>query len=78
VCNSWDILQAARLFSSRPTQNTIGRALDLVGGVVSVTEGGASAEELAITTDLLRNTTTFLLDFQEGNEGRIMINEVHA
>ena len=70
------IPQAADLFKSKPTQQSVSRALDLVDSVVAVTAGGASEEELSVTTDLLRNTTAFLLDFQEGSEETIMVNEV--
>jgi hypothetical protein len=49
--------------------------LELVDDI-GVKAGDASKEELLVATDFLRNTTAFLLNFQEDSEDRVTVNEV--
>lgn len=69
-------LQAADIFTSEPSLKSVNQALDLVESVITVTEDGASFEELSVTTDLLKNTTNFLLRFQNSSDEVLMLNEV--
>ena len=53
------------------------RALELVDSVVSVIAGGSTtSRERSVTSDLLKNTTSVLLDFQEEGGEAITVNEV--
>ena len=69
-------VQAPDIFSEMPTRESVGKALELVHRAVPVTADGATSDELSVTTDLLRNTTSFLLQFQGGSEEAITVNEV--
>lgn len=70
------VVQAAEIFGGKATRESVGKALELVDSVVSVTADGINSDELSVTTDLLRNTTSLLLDFQKEGEEIIMVNEV--
>ncbi len=71
------LIQAAKLFTGKPTAESVAKALDFVSSIVSVTAvaGGVDEEGLALATDLLVNVTGFLTDFQKTG-GSTMINEV--
>ena len=70
------LTQAAECFNVGLSLKAVEKALELVDSAVPVTADGATSDELSVTTDLLRNTTSFLLDFQEGSGERVMLNEV--
>ena len=55
--------------------DTVAKALDFVGSIVSVTEAGVTDEDLSVATDLLVNVTGYLTEFQDTG-GMILINEV--
>ena len=61
---------------SEPSLKSVNQALDLVESLITVTEDGASFEELSVTTELLKNTTKFLLRFQNSSDETLMLNEV--
>ena len=70
------LTQAAECFNVGLSLKAVEKVLELVDSVVPVTAGGATSDELSVATALLRNTTSFLLDFQGGSGERVMLNEV--
>ena len=64
--------QVADIFEEEPTEKSVLKALSAVGSVASA---NSDTQDLTLTTQLLENVTSFLLDFQKTGQD-IMLNEV--